>query len=427
MKLRKGLAFVLAAASVVGLASCGGNENKETSYGDVSTKINVWATAAEEAVINQVVEAYNAKQTSDSNKFNISFTAVAEGDCGTTLAKDPTVEGSPALFLTADDHINNLVNLGIIAELKGTRAETIKANFSDVAVQGVTNDDKIYAYPVSADNGYFMWYNKAEVSDASSLEDLLALAKSKGKHVLMDVANGWYANSFIMSPDACGTTSLYWSKNSDGKSVYTTSWDSDTGVKVSKYIQELLTPYYADGTFIAGTNENIAAGFADGSLIAAVSGTWMENDIRAAIGDNTSASKLPSYHIDGKAYQMSSFAGSKVYGINKTRPAAEQKVAAALADLLTNKESQLIRLKVRNTLPCNKEALADPEYEKNISVGGKALVDQSSYACVQSKTAEDRYWDIGKAIGQAYLDGNLGGKDWATFLKDQMDTLRKAS
>ena len=48
---------------------------------------------------------------------------------------------------------------------------------------------------------------------------------------------------------------------------------------------------------------------------------------------------------------------------------------------------------------------------------------QNEFAAVQSQSAQDRYWDIGKAIGQAYLDGN---EDWADFLKEQMDILRKA-
>ena len=162
-------------------------------------------------------------------------------------------------------------------------------------------------------------------------------------------------------------------------------------------------------------------------MIAAVSGTWMEKDLKVAIGNNLAAAKLPEYHIDGKGYQMASFTGSKVYGINKTRPAAEQKVAAALADLLTGKEAQLVRFNTRQSLPCNLEAQKDKTYLDNVTIGGKALNEQNQFACVQSKTAEDRYWDIGKAIGQGYIDSNLGGKTWAQFLKEQMDTLRKSN
>ena len=418
--LVKLMACVLATVSLGSLASCGDEvEAVET------VEINVWATAAEEAVINKVVAEWNADHDA-INQFKIKFTAVAEGDCGTTLSKDPTVEGAPALFLCADDHIFDLRSKNIIAEIKGERREKIEKNNTDVAVLGVTQEEKLWGYPVTSDNGYFMWYDKSQVDAATvgSLEDLLAHAKSKGKSVLMDVPNGWYANSFIMSPQACGVESLKW-KTENGKAVYDTTWDNEVGVKVSEYIQKLLTPYYADGTLKIGSNAEIQQGFADRSLVAAVSGTWMEPLLLEEIGKDLAADKLPEYHIDGKAYQMASFGGSKVYCINKTRPVPEQKTAAALAELLTTANAQLVRFEERGSLPCNLDAVEDKRYTENVSIGGAAFVKQSAYACVQAQTAEGRYWDIGKAIGQAYIDGQLGGETWAQFLKGQMDTIRK--
>lgn len=422
--LVKLMACLLATVSIGSLASCGGDEVEAVE----TVEINVWATAAEEAVITEVVNKWNAEHDA-VNQFNIKFTAVAEGDCGTTLSKDPTVEGAPALFLCADDHIFDLRSKNIIAEIKGERKEKIQKNNTDVAVQGVTQADALWGYPVTSDNGYFMWYDKSQVDAATvgNLEALLAHAKSKGKSVLMDVPNGWYANSFIMSPQACGVESLKWVTNDEGKAVYETSWDNETAVEVSEYIAGLLTPYYADGTLQIGSNDVIQDGFSDGSLIAAVSGTWMEAPLLQEIGDNLAADKLPEYHIDGKAYQMASFGGSKVYCINKTRSVAEQKTAAALAELLTTADAQLVRFEKRGSLPCNLKAVEDERYTKNVSIGGAAFVKQAAYACVQSQTAEGRYWDIGKAIGQAYIDSNLNGETWAQFLKGQMDTLRKAA
>ena len=425
------LTLAAATLATVSLVSCG-KKVDDTVEAIATTKINVWATASEQAVVEEVIKNWNAAQPTDETKFNIEFTAVSEADCGTTLAKDPQVKGAPALFLCADDQISNLASLNIIAEIKGERKEKIVNRTTEVAVAGATMGGKLYGYPVTSDNGYFLWYDSSKLPSEKlgSLEDILAHAKETGKQVLMDVPNGWYANSFIMSPDACGTTSLKWKVDENGNKVYETTWDNATGVKVSTYIQSLLTPYYKDGTLIVGGNEVIAAGFNDGTLMAAVSGTWMENDIKAAIGNNTAATKLPSYHIDGKAYQMASFSGSKVYCLNKTRPVEEQKTAAALAELLTTKESQLVRFEKRASLPCHIEAANDPRYTEHVTIGGKALLEQNAYACVQAQTAEDRYWDIGKAIGQAYIDGILKDAEentltWEQFLKSQMDTLRK--
>lgn len=443
--MKKTLRLSVFAASVLlsagALVGCGGGSSNgyETNTDFEKETIKVWATAAEEQVINAVVKEFNDKQTDEKQKFNVEFAAVAESDAGTTLAKDPQVPGAPALFLCADDHIASLTEKDIVAEIKGSRKENVIANNTEVAVSGATSiDGKLYGYPVTSDNGYFLWYNKAITGidkAVSSLEDLLKLAKDNKKSVLMDVANGWYANSFIMSPEACGVNSLYWSKNEDGKNVYTTTWDNEVGVKVSTYIGGLLKPYYDDGTLVIGGNDDITAGFKDGKLIAAVSGTWMESLIKdtAGVGENTAATILPKYHIDGKAYQMASFVGSKVYCINKTQSVNAQKTAAALAELLTTKEAQLKRFEMRQTLPCNNDAIKDPRYTEHSTIGGAALTAQAEFGCVQSKTAEDRYWNVGKAIGQAYLDGKLGTVDgtdtphtWTTFLKSQLDSIRKA-
>ena len=157
--------------------------------------------------------------------------------------------------------------------------------------------------PVTSDNGYFLWYNGAELAanQVTKLETILQVAQSKGKKVLIDLPNGWYANTILMSPQACGTESLRWNVGADNKVSYTTTWDNEVGVKVSTYINGLLQPYFENGTLVSGDNAAITAGFTDGSMIAAVSGTWMEADL-AAVCDQLAATKLPTYTVDGKEY-----------------------------------------------------------------------------------------------------------------------------
>ncbi len=430
--MKKLLTFGTALLSTLALVACGGGGDAQENIDKV--KINVWATAAEQQVIDAVIEDFNRKQTEESKKFKIEFTAVAEGDTGTTLAKDPTVDGAPALFLCADDHIPNLQSLNIVSEIKGARKDKIVAENAKIAVDSATIDGKLYGYPVTADNGYFLWYNKGFEgleSKIGSLEDLLKFAKDNGKQVLMDVPNGFYANSFIMSPEANGPESLLWKRNDEDKVYYETNWDNEKGVEVSEYIAELLTEYTNSGTLITGDNAKITAGFENETLIAAVSGTWMESSLSGILAEDLAADKLPTFTIDGKAYQMASFNGSKLYALNKTRPVEEQKTAAALAELLTAKEAQLIRFEKRQALPCNNEAANDPRYTEHKTIGGAALLKQSAYGCVQAKVAEGRYWDVGAAIGQAYIDSQLKDGDgnpmtWAQFLTAQMDILRAA-
>lgn len=429
MKVKKIIpAAALTFFAAIGLAGCGPTIPAAPEIG-AKAPITVWATEAEHDVINAIVDAYNAKQEVAANRFDITLVGVAEGDAGTQLAADPEQEGAPALFLTADDHIYNLYSKNILLEITGVYKEIVTLSNSAVSVQGASYGEQLLGFPVTSDNGYFLWYNSAEInaSQAGSLETILQVAQSKGKKVLIDLPNGWYANTFLMSPDACGTESLRWNVNG-GKVSYTTTWDSETGVKVSEYVGGLLKPYFDNGTLIPGGNDVIEAGFKDGSMIAAVSGNWMETPLKAACS-TIAATKLPTYTVDGKAHQMASFTGSKVYCVNKVgMTIAQQKTAVALAQLLTETESQITRFQTRQTLPCNNAAANDARYTEHVTISGLALnMQNAAGACVQSLTAEGRYWDIGKAVGQAYLDGNLGDyANWAEFLKAQMDILRQA-
>ncbi len=423
------LSLGLAALCLATLAACNnGNKTNSQQTSTVTeakhTKITIWATAKEEAVVKAVTDAYNKEHP--DNPYTYDYKPVSEGDCGSTLGKDPTVEGAPALFLIADDQIASLVSKNIVSEIRGTRKDAVLNSTNAAAIEGATYDDKLYGYPVTADNGYFLYYDKSVISDAQagSLEDILAAAKAANKSFYMDINNSYYQNSFLMSPEACGLNSLAWHNDADGKIYYDVTWDSDTGASVSQYIGGLVSSNYKDGTIKIGGNDVVTSGFQDGKVVAAVSGTWLEGDLKAAIGDNLAAAKLPSYHIGDKAYQMASFSGSKLYCLNKTRPVEEQRTAADLAALLTNKESQLVRFETRQSIPCNLDAAADARYTKHGTIGSIALAQQSNYAAPQSKACEDRYWAL-TTIGQAYLDGTYTTKEeWATFLKAQLDTLR---
>ena len=104
MKLTKLMPLAFATLMAAGgLAGCGGE----------SDAIIVWATAAEEQVLNAVLEQHNAS-AAEEDKITVKYVAVAEGDTGTEVAKDPSAKSAPELFLVADDHIYNLQSKNII-------------------------------------------------------------------------------------------------------------------------------------------------------------------------------------------------------------------------------------------------------------------------------------------------------------------------
>ncbi len=430
MKLKN---IKLIAVSLVALGAAGGLAS--CSSGTSTTKIVVWAPSEEEAVIKEVVDKYN--KTAEF-KINYTFTAVSEADGGTTLGNDPQVKNAPALVAAADDHIFSLAQKKIVQKLPTAWKEFVTTENTEVAIKGASYNGEVYGFPISTDNGYFLYYNKEVIkeSDKGTLEGILAACKAANKKFRMDLANGWYVNSIPQAQGITGTDSLSFAADQDGIAIYNIGWDTDISAKAFKAVSELINVTYKD-TLIMGADDVMTGGFQDESVVAGVSGTWMQPALENAIGkDNLGACKLPTFSVDGTAHQMASFTGTKVYVINKYRPSEEQRMAADLGKLLTSKEAQLVRFRVRNSLPCNKAALEDEAYTANITLGGAALVEQNQFAAVQSQSAEGRYWDVGKAMGQAIYDGKLSETDaagathtveeWKAFLTTQCNVLRKS-
>lgn len=433
MKLNK--LIPLSFVALLGLAACGGStpttstpattsEDPTSEPAGAGTEITVWATAAEEAVLNKVLASYNQGKA-DADKISVNYVAVAEGDTGTELAKNPGAETAPELFLVADDHIYNLQSKNIIVDITEVYGEKVTANNTPVAVSSSSYGGRLYGFPVTSDNGYFLWYNSADVSaeQASTLEGLLARGRELHKKVLID-NGGWYVPTYFFSPQVCGTDSLSFHENSEGKVVYDINWDNEAGVAAATYIANLYKEY-AD-VITTGDDAAINAGFEGDSMIAAFSGTWNEKPL-SDVCETLAAAKLPTYN-NGK--QLGTFTGSKVYCLNgaKTGADAQKKLQAAakLADYLTEKEAQLVRFETRATGPCNKEAMEDARYTEHVTMGLKALGDQCAVAAaVQAASAEGRYWDVGAAIGAALMTSDLGEYEtWQEFMTGECNILR---
>lgn len=436
--MKKNMFFAVLAAAAMGgvLASCGTSSSVDTTYdwlegvsfSNVSQQIVVWSPAEEQKTTEGIVAAYNARQTDATKKFNIKYVAVSEADGGTTLGTDPKVANYPSLVAVADDQINALNSKGYITPLSGKQLTRIKAANSEFSLDCVTNGDKVCAFPLSAGNGYFMWYDTslAGDTDMTDLSAILKKAKDIGKKVSMKLDDGWYASQFFFADGVGeGKNSMYYTKAADGKTSYHITWDSAANVAFAKKANELLQPYYEDGTLVlSDDNAKIQNGFNGNNYLAAESGLWME---KLFTNKNMGAVELPK--VDG--HHLGSFSGSKGLVVNSYATTAEQIAALYLGELLTCKGAQLVRYTNRAEVPCNTEALADSTYTAKETPAIKAFVAQSKYAAIQSRSAEDRYWDpVGKACGQALADGILGNTEedvpytWQTFLTAKCELLR---
>ena len=376
----------------------------ETSEAPAGSNVNlrVWVGDNEDvAWINQVIERFKAAHP--ENTYQIDVGVQNEGDCSKVVLSDP--EAAADVFTFADDQFNSLYNAGALMEVVDDPDGVRAAHTADSIAATTGQDGKLYAYPATADNGYFMFYNTEYFTqdDVQSLDAMLDKAAEAGKYVAYPMSNGWYIYSFFKG------AGLDMHVTDDGV-TNTCNWNAtDTPITGVQVLQALLD-LAANPGFREADSDPFVAGVKDGSIIAGVSGTWNANVAAETWGDNYAATKLPTFTVDGQQVQMASFSGFKLVGVNKYSDNVGD--AMDFAAFMTNYESQVSRFEMRRQGPSNMEALASDVVQAEPAIA--AVVAQTEFADVQR--VGSKYWDPAAALGKIIVNGNPDKEDLQTLL-----------
>lgn len=368
-------------------------ENTEdTSSGTIHLK--VWGAPEDDKILNTCISEFQQKYNSEAD-LDITIEAVSESKVRDTLLADP--EHAADVFTFADDQLSTFAAAGVLEPIEDSN--DISTNNIEGSVSAASINDQVYAYPLTADNGYILYYNRAYLSDSdvTSLDRILEVAASHQKSFIFDMASGWYLYSFF------GHTGLTLGLEDNGLKNYCT-WNSTenpiTGVDVFKAVSAITSN---PGFRSAGDNDLIA-GAKDDSVIAGVSGTWSATALEDAWGKDLGACKLPTYTCKGEQVQMASFSGYKMIGANAY--SEHYSWALKLADWLSNEQNQLIRFKERRQGPSNLNASKSPDVAKSIAI--QAILDQSQYAVVQR--IGNSYWEAASDLGSILVTHNTEGQ-----------------
>ena len=222
--MKKQMICSFLAVSLAGMmcAGCGQSTEKkdlklssldEKKGDDKNVELTVWGAKEDQELLKEIVDSFQEKYKGEA-KFNITISAKSEADCKDAALGD--VSKCADVFTFADDQLTALAAAGVLKPIED--AEKIKKDSLDGAVQAASINDTLYAYPLTADNGYFMYYNKSYFSDSDlqSLDKMLEKAAAKGKKVTMDWSSGWYLYSFFAN------TGLKVGLNDDGITNYCT-------------------------------------------------------------------------------------------------------------------------------------------------------------------------------------------------------------
>ena len=410
-KMKKKKIWVLSLLFAALLSGCQKNDTVPAEAVQVpdsdsgTVDLTVWGAEEDEELLRQIIEGFEEKYQGQAN-FQITYQPQSESNCTNALMGD--LENGADVFAFADDQLNTLVAAGALDPVENT--ESIKESNLPEAVLAASVNDTLYALPLTADNGYFLYYNKQYFSkeDIVSLDKMLDIAAQNGKKVSMEWSSGWYVYSLF------GNTGLTVGLNNDGITNYCT-WNSTEGKIKGTDVAQAMQEIAAHPGFISTDDAGFLEGVKNGTIIAGVNGVWNAVAVEETWGSGFGASKLPSYTCAGQQVQMASFSGYKLIGVNAY---SEHKIwASKLAEWIANEENQKLRFALRGQGPSNIVAASSEEVQNSPAIA--ALLEQSKFSRLQR--IGGNYWDPVIAFTEEILAGNPSGKS----LQEQLDIMVK--
>ena len=367
------------------------------SWGDV--KLTMWGAEEDQTMLREMADAFIA-ENADKGNITIDIGVQSESSAKDTVLADP--EAAADVFAFADDQLNELVAAGALQEVL-LNPDDVKSRNLAGSVNAATMNGKLYAYPMTADNGYFLYYDKSVLSeeDVQSMDTLLAKADASGKKFMMSLNDAWYIYSFYAGAGLKATLA------DDGINTVC-NWNEAPGADVTQAILDIST----QPAFKSGADADIVSGIKDGSCCAAISGTWNAGTAEDTWGENYAATKLPTYTLNGEQVQMGSFSGYKLVGVNPH--SSNVGVAMMLADYITNEDNQAKRFNDRKLGPSNIKVNESEAVQNAPAIA--ALAAQSDYATLQRVGAN--YWSSAQSLGEILASGDTQGKTAQQLMDD---------
>ena len=351
-------------------------EGKANYKPEANAELLVWAPDKAVALIEEQCKAF-AAQYPDAN-IKITVKAQGEGDASAALLNDP--EKAADVFGFACDQLSGLINAKVIKPVNAFFVNDVVKNNSAGSIQAAAYDQKLYAFPETGDNGYYLVYDKSVVSDedAKTLEGILAACKKAGKQFIFNVGNGFYGCTlpFTGGLEINGLAE-------DNVTQLFNDYNEDEVVDTLVAFATLFHEY--EGTLVDNDPSAVTAGFSvDPKTVAAgVDGSWNAAGVAAALGENFGAAKLPTINVNGKAKQLISLHGYKLIGVNNYTKYPN--AATLLADYLTNEACQIERAEKLSWGPSNINAAKSEAVTGNVAVS--AILEQAANSLPQINIA----------------------------------------
>lgn len=401
-KFKRVAAAVLSAVFVTLSAGCSAGASKP------KIELSVWWSDEDDReLINAEIERFKELH-SDEAELEITISTENVLTVRNTVTARP--RSAADVYMFADDQFDDLFAAGALRDITENAEEIISANggAENGVCRAVTRGGRLYGYPLTTGNGYFLYYNKRYFTedDIKSLDRLLEVSAENGKKTAIDYSSGWYIYSFFAG--AGFTVGL----NDDGVSNHC-DWNATAGKYKGTDVAEAMLAIARHEGFVNLDDKGFLNGVKNGTVIAGINGAWNAEAVKLVWGDDFAAARLPSYTLAGDAVQMRSFSGYKLLGVNAYSENSEW--AMKLAEFLSSEEVQIKRFEIIGECPSNVDAVRSPTVSASPVIA--ALSAQSRFADTQR--VANAYWNPTYIFGITLAGGNPDKKD----LRELLDTL----
>ena len=147
----------------------GGASQEDDGIEDSGTyDIKVWV---DDKIVDLTRTQIQQFASESMGKYTINATVepVSEGTAASSMLQD--VQSGADIFVFAQDQLARLKVAGAVAKQTGSYASFIRMNNSEDSANAASLGENLYAFPITSDNGYFLYYDKSVISD----EDAKAL------------------------------------------------------------------------------------------------------------------------------------------------------------------------------------------------------------------------------------------------------------
>ena len=308
------IAALTAAALCVSLSGCGDDIYSKKEQ----VSLSVMCLPEHEELKRKMTDSFKKKNP----HFEYDISIKTDGDAVTDI------------FMLSDAELSGFINAGKLLEITRNKDILMSIN-SEGSVEAVSYGGELYAYPMSVDGTYVMYYDKRIISGADTLDAVCEQAVAAGKRVMMDIADGRYLASFFFAADG----GLYIDENGKGRCSFNDEFGLAAAETLKKFASTALMQEKTDA-LVREIGETAAAGVAEADIA---------EQIMEKLGENFGVIKLPTCTIGDKQRQMGSFASYSLIGINSQ---TEQPVESMkLAQWISNEENQVIMFEATGTLP----------------------------------------------------------------------------